>query len=380
MRWGIGTALLLIGLWLLPFQWCARQADDWYAGDADLQKSLVRGVESWLDTPLGRSSFTTGSSRFDGEWLFGTYMMAGMGLAQTAIEHPEWREHHVALMHRCIEQFLLPKVRAFDVEAWGEDPFETLGGPEGHAAFLGYFNLLLSFHRQLAGDSVHADLNDRITEALARRLEASPLLLIQSYPGEVYPVDNCAVIASIAMYDRATGADHGKLIDRWLDRCRSDYVDRRTGLLIQAIDYRDGQPIDYPRGSGTCLGLYFLSFADPQLSSDLHDAVKQRLMSRWFRFGVVREYPADVSDGAGDIDSGPIVLGYGVSPTGFAMAGARIHGHADQFRHLYATAHLFGAPLARHDQRNYVAGGPLGDAILLAMLTAQPRLTIEQKP
>ncbi|MEQ9321324.1 MAG: ATP-binding cassette domain-containing protein, partial [Polyangiaceae bacterium] len=67
-----------------------------------------------------------------------------------------------------------------------------------------------------------------------------------------------------------------------------------------------------------------------------------------------------------------LVFGYGISATGFAIGAARIHGDRERFEGLYATAHLFGAPVTQDGMTSVVTGGPLGDAILFAMLTAIP--------
>ena len=132
--------------------------------------------------------------------------------------------------------------------------------------------------------------------------------------------------------------------------------------------------MDHARGSGTALAVYLLSFSDPGLAAELYRAVKDKLARTFLGFGVVREYPSGNSGSSGDIDSGPVILGFGVSPTGFSLAGARIYRDEAFFADLYATAYLFGAPLDREDRRGFVTGGPLGDAILFAMLTAQPRM------
>ena len=85
----------------------------------------------------------------------------------------------------------------------------------------------------------------------------------------------------------------------------------------------------------------------------------------------MREYPRGVF-GLGDIDSGPVIFGFGVSSTGFSLAGARRYGDDDAFSALYATTHVFGAPTAVGDATRFATGGPIGDAILFAMLTAPP--------
>lgn len=367
LTWTTAATLYAIGLWTVPHWWCEREAERWFAGDATAQERLARGAERWIRQELGREHFQTGSAQFNGEWLFGTYLMAGLGFGQSALEHPEWRDRHLELMNLCVERIMSPAVRAFDRETWGSDPLESLDSDEhDHAAYLGYFNLLLGLQRRLDPASPYAPLHDRITAALARRLEKRPWLLLHSYPDEMYPVDNGAVIGSIGLHGQ-----YPAVVRRWVDNCRQRYIDPQTGLLYQCIDPRSGVAVDAPRGSGTALGLYFLSFADRALARDLYAAARRELAGTLLGFGVVREYPRGHGDGTGDIDSGPIVLGYGVSATGFSLAGSRMNGDAATFRRLFGTAYLFGAPVERSGRREYVMGGPLGNAILFAMLTAQ---------
>ena len=149
-------------------------------------------------------------------------------------------------------------MRAFDTESWKEDALDALDGDNDHATYLGYLDLLLGLHRLVSGQNTYADLNDRITAFLIRNLQDSPLLLLETYPGEAYPVDNC-----------------------------------------------------------------FVRFADEALAYDLYRGIKGSLASNIIGFGAVREYPRGVK-GSGDIDSGPIIAGFGHSATGFTMAGAHM--------------------------------------------------------
>ena len=363
-----------ITIWL-PAAWNGRLAERWYDGDTRLQVQLANGVAQWLDKGLDRDDFTTGSNQFDGEWLYGTYSMAAMGFGQCTLSQPDRREHYLALMEQAIDELLSDRVRAFDTESWNSDPLESLTSDEGHAAYLGYMNLAMSFHQLLDPNSRFAELNNRISEALHRRVAGSPTLLIESYPYEIYPVDNCAVIASIALNSRARGEPHDMLAHQWAGRCRRKYIDPQSGLLYQAFNSRTDEPYDTPRGSGTTLGLYMLSYMDMNLSRELYEAVEKQLFQTICGFGFMREYPFGQS-GAGDIDSGPVIFGLGLSPTGFAISGARIHGSPATFRALYASAHAAGAPLQHDDTFYFVTGASLGDAILFAMLTA-PREGID---
>jgi len=368
-----GIAAFAAAIATIPSVWCSRNAAKWMSGELETQLRLARGVERMvLGNELSRSRFHTGSRQFNGEWLFGTYLMAGIGFGQMALEHLELRERHTLLMSHCIERLLSPEVRAFDTEMWKEDPLQGLDGDNAHGAYLGYLNLLLGMHRQVLGEVKYAGLNDRITATLIRHLRASPILMIESYPGEVYPVDNCFAIGSIGLHQRVTGRDHTHVLQHWTKRVRKHYVDQKTGLLIQAVSKRTGSTLDGPRGSGTAFGLFAVHHADPELARDLYRGIKKSLAGTCLGFGAVREYPNGVN-GKGDIDSGPIMLGYGLSATGFTIAGARMMGDDRYFEQLFAMAHLFGAPVNRGDRREYLSGGALGNAILFAMFTA-PKL------
>jgi hypothetical protein len=157
-----------------------------------------------------------------------------------------------------------------------------------------------------------------------------------------------------------------------MKRLRDKYTDPKSGLIYQCIDGSNGNPHDAPRGSGTCLGLYFLSFYDPALSKELYMSAKRELQGGILGFGGMKEYPASVKGGLGDIDSGPVILGYGISPTGFMIAGTRIHGDYKFFRSLYSTAYLCGAPWDSSGKRIFATGGHIGNAIMFAMLTSIP--------
>ncbi|HMP77767.1 MAG TPA: hypothetical protein PKE12_15835 [Kiritimatiellia bacterium] len=363
-------AAFVVGVWTVPHRWCMRGADFWYDGDPAVQDALARGVERFVRDGVGLSDFHTGDAVFNGEWLFGSYLMAGFGFGQLALEQPAQAARHRALMRLCIDQLLQPDARAFDRLNWNRDALDALGSDEDHAAYLGYLNLLLGFHRLVESDSPYAELNEKITEHLTTRLAASPIRMLVTYPGEVYPVDNCAAVASIAMHARVNGAEPPPLVREWIANVRARYIDPDTGLLVQALSVA-GEPIDDPRGSGTSLGLYLMSFADDALAREWYAALRRSLGRTFLGFGAVREYPAGVH-GRGDIDSGPILFGYGLSATGFSIAGARMYGDRAYFRRLYASAHLAGAPLRRGDRLEFVTGGPLGNAILFAMFTAGP--------
>jgi hypothetical protein len=361
-----GSALFV--LFTVPIRLCSCHARDYYVGSVVAQQELANSAAEWLSQDADELAFHTGSARFDGEWYLIIHMAAVLGFVQTAKEHSEVRPKHAPLAARAVERLMLPKGRSHDQAAWGEDPLTSLGGPHGHLAFLAYANQALSVHRLLEPNSLFREQNALITEALARRFEANPQPLLESYPDETYPADNAVALASILVFDLATGQNHKPQLRRAMQELRTVATEPSSGLLFQRINSQRRSPEDAPRASGTAMAAFALGYADLELARPFWTAVA-RQSTTYFGFGGIREYsPGTV--GTGDVDSGPVVLGMSVSASGFALASARRFGDFERFRSLFSGAWLFGLPTSNGGTRHFAAGGPLGDVLLFALLTA----------
>jgi hypothetical protein len=367
---GVAAVAAAIFVAVVPAQIASSEARSAGPSPAEPALNLAQGVASYAKAQPSEAQYGTGSALFDGEWLFGTFMMAAMGHGQLARADLAGREKHLANMEAALDAMLGPRGQAFDAQRWGEAPLAP-GGAGTHAAYLGYANLALSLHRSLRPASRFASHNDQVSARLEQLLEARATVaqpLLETYPGEWYPVDNAAVLASVTLRRQVLSMPLCAAATRLSAALENRYI--QDGLLVQATG-PDGNALDSGRGSGTFLGSYFLSLSDPALSRKLYESGKRALYRQALGFGAMREYP-DGHKGSGDIDSGPIALGLGVSSTGFAMGAARAHGDAQVFERTYATAHLFGAPKDSARGRHYATGGPIGDAILFAMTTALP--------
>jgi hypothetical protein len=363
----VALLAFVLGFATVPHRVCERDAVKWFAGDAAQTDALAAGVARWTsaDLPL------------DGEWRFATYMMSAMGFGQVALDRADSRDASIARMETCLDALLSPRTSAFDARAWSNDAIESIAsvGPadRGHAGYVGYAALALALHRYLRPSSRFVEREEAFITALARRIDASPTGLLETYPGQVFPTDNTAALAALALHARAIHALPATALVRGLDALHAHAIDPSTGLLFHELT-ADAQPRDAPRASGTALGSYFLSFADGPTSRALFRALQRGQYRTVLGFGGMMEYPPGRGDGRrDDMVSGPVVLGFGVSASGFAIGASRAHGDYDVFTALGATAHLFGAPRSDHGILTYVTGGPVGDAILFAMFTA-PRV------
>ena len=364
----LATAVLVVRLFAPAV--CGREAAAWYRGDPDTQRALA---EELVAFEL-RDDDTPATSRFAGEWALVTHQMIALGLAQLCLAHPEWRERYAAVATKAAIKSFRPDMRDFGTRAWhGEDALASLASNNGHA-YLAYSALALGMARTV-DSRFPADVavtHNALIVAYERRLQASPTGLIETYPNEAYPTDVAAVAAAIAVHGRATGVDHHRVLMHWAERVAAIQVDRPSGLVIQRMSANHATRHDAPRGSGTALAAYFAGFADRRVAELLATGLFAH-EATFFGFGAIREYAAGHT-GSGDIDSGPVILGVSVSATGFALAPARALGRFDSFERIYRTTSLFGAPVSHGDRSCFATGGPIGNAILLAMLTSGPEL------
>jgi hypothetical protein len=345
---------------------CGWDASAYYSGDLAAQDALARAVIRSVNGATRPQFYATGSARFDGQSAIAIYQMAILGLGQIVLEHPEKRAEYLPTLLRAADRLVDPATHPYAAQRYGRSGLVPGGAGQ---AYLGYVNLALSMLRLVDPNNRHAALNDRMTEELARRLDASRTGLIETYPGETWPPDVAAVAGSIGLHSRATHRDRSELLTRWSKRFAQCALDR-SGYLVQRVASGGCKPLDAPRGSGTAIASYFIAFADPDLSRRLESALRSEGLVSLFGFAAINEY-AHGHSGYGDVNAGPVVMGVSVGATGFALGAARINGDEDLFERLYRTAHFFGTPVDGAGTRDFASGGALGNALLLAMLTAR---------
>src|SRR5512142_2117086 len=103
--------------------------------------------------------------------------MAILGLGQIMRAHPERRDAYLPAMRAAAARLTDPRTLPTAARAWGHNGLTAMAPDEGHA-YLGYVNLALGMLRAVDPSTPTAALNDRLTTALAERLDRSPTGLI----------------------------------------------------------------------------------------------------------------------------------------------------------------------------------------------------------
>lgn len=360
---------LAVTVAILPRTICGSAGASLFDGDEAAQDALARNLSTAILAHPGATFYPVGADlRFEGQSALAAYQMTILGLGQIVLEHPDKRDAYLPAIRAAADHLVDPATLKYAARVYGSHASVSMTDGAGHA-YAGYINLALGMLRLVDPETKHAALHDRLSRELGGRLFRAPNGLFETYPGETWPPDVAVVAGSIGLHARATHKDIQKEMDAWAERFEACAV-HASGYLIQRVRSGACTPVDAPRGSGTAIASYAIGFAHPGLSRKLHDALVTNGRITILGFGGLREY-APGFDGKGDTNAGPMVLGASVGATGFGLGAARMNGDRDLYVALYRSAHLFGIPAAAGDGTSFALGGVLGNALLLAMLTAK---------
>jgi hypothetical protein len=243
---------------------------------------------------------------------------------------------------------------------------------------------LTSYHKLCGGDKYLPFLRDQV-ETLSASIDESPYGLLNDYPNQCYPTDVSAAIEAIKRADTVLGTDHSAFVKRAIRAFEGKLVDE-TGLPPYFADAETGA-IEIARG---CSNVWILTWA-PDLWPD---AAK-----RWYanseeyfwqeRYGAVgfREFAKGTlnSEWYFDVDSGPVVGGFGAAACAFGAGACRANGRFDHAYPLCAELIAISWPLPNGTlllprMLSNTSDAPyLGEAGTLLALTRMPVDGVEIK-
>lgn len=239
----------------------------------------------------------------------------------------------------------------------------------------------ITSYTHLTGDRRHLPLlRDQVT-TLAASLDASPVGLLEDYPGECYPID---VVCSVACLQRAAallGMDLRDFVARERRAFTGPMLDSH-GLPPYVADWRDGRGFDCSRGTGNSHTLLFAPELWPDLARDWYAAYDRAFwQDRGWAAGF-REYPRDAGkpETFFEIDAGPVIAGFSPAANAFGLAATRRNGRFDHARTLGAQIVAASWPLPNGTLLGCrilsAVGGKhapyLGETALLFHLTQNP--------
>ena len=313
-------------------------------------------------------------SQFQGEWAIYSCSMLTEALSNMAELYPETKGEAVATVDSLIQIVKSPELRLYDKMRWSEDPLESLDGNQSHLSYLSHLAWMIGNYKRIGGDDKHDKLYDSLCETMNRRIVDSPIYNLPTYPSEpIYIPDMLVAIVALSDYSKSHKGKYSVTVNKWLERAKTEWCDRNTGLLISFLG-ENGVLDALIKGSYSVLNCYYLTKIDSEFAFEQYGKLKSKFFQT-FPLSGVKEYHDHSCWLGGDIDAGPIIMNLSPSGTAFALGSATFFGD-DGFRcRLLRTAEIAGHTVKWNDSRHYLLANIalVGEAITLAMRTNYKR-------
>jgi hypothetical protein len=191
----------------------------------------------------------------------------------------------------------------------------------------------LTSHARLTGDKEYLPVLRDQVDGLSSELDASRYGLLDDYPGECYPGDVLTAIAMIRKADKVLGTDHSAFVNRAIRGFQGKALDS-LGMVPYFAVASEGKPLDSSRGCGNSYVSLFSPEIWPEQARKWYDLYSQNFWQETWTCAGFREFPKDLTnnDWYLDVDSGPVLKGFGCAACAFGVGAARVNGH---FEHAY---------------------------------------------
>lgn len=240
---------------------------------------------------------------------------------------------------------------------------EDLPLPYG-AYYIGWSNYFLGKKLALQSpnqrDSSDVTLFKTNCEQIVKALHANTYPV--SYYGQAWPADVFMCVASLKQHDVLFQSKYATAIKKWIQQV-TNKLDT-NGLIPHAVDPGNGKVIESARGSSQSLILIMLNEIDTQLAHEHFQKYKALFVDTTFGLTGIREYPREIH-GTGDIDSGPVILGYGGASTIVGIHTLYTFGDYENAHKIRNAVEAFSFPITVGEQKKYFFGlMPIADAFI----------------
>ncbi|GAK54132.1 hypothetical protein U14_05410 [Candidatus Moduliflexus flocculans] len=371
---------LAAAVWLpcLHFFFRPKFADFWQEnGVPPIARQLAaRHLAIWTDPQLRQQELAQ-MQQHNPEWDFMSRTYFVLALANMALRDDTYRASALEIIEAIIENTLTVE-RDTGFQAFLLD-YGKSGGwkmqPPRSIFIDGEIALMIAARRMIAERADYQPLLAERVAIMIERMKLSPVLSAESYPDECWIFCNTVALAAIRLSDVLDGTDHRAFLRDWIVTAKRRLSEPQSGLLISTYAV-DGMPLSAgpgPEGTSIWMACNMLQVVNAEFAADQYRRARNELGRSFLGFGYSREWP-QTSEGAMDIDSGPIVPIFeaSASASGLAFLGAAGFRDVEYLTQLMTSLNFAGFPLKRGDALQYQTSNPVGDAVLLYALVQGP--------
>ncbi len=305
-------------------------------------------MEAWARARVasGDAATLSTSDLIETEWpMFGTtfYLWATEAIHGPAEERgaPLDEDTHAAV-DAALELILDPAHAKWVHDHWGPEYMTTENA---------FYRMMLvgglAAHANLTGDTPHHEKLRELADSLMADIDASDYGLLYDYPGECYPGDVLAGIAAVQRADAVLGTDHSEAI-AFAVRGFEEPVAAACGLPPFSAELHTPPVIGQVRGSANSYICTFGPELWPGKAQEWFDLYDQHFWQERMGIDGFREHPREshIPDSyVGDMDAGPVLLGFGMAASAFGVGASRAMGRFDRAYPLSAEMIAASWPL-----------------------------------
>jgi len=198
-------------------------------------------------------------------------------------------------------------------------------------------------------------------DAIARTFINSDQPFIESYNGMAWPADAMVCLAALAQHDALFPPVYTGIIQGWVGDVAGRLDER--GMLPHEWDPVRDVSRSAARGSSMALMNVFLPAIDRQLAETQFALFRRHFFTERFGLPAVREHPKGTY-GAGDIDSGPLIMGIGPAATIVALGACKMNGDAFHAHEFASVVEAFGFAVGQNERAYLFGALPIADLFI----------------
>jgi hypothetical protein len=186
----------------------------------------------------------------------------------------------------------------------------------------------LSSYEHLSKKTTYRAILVEQTNSLANELAKAKYHLLDDYPGQCYPNDVLWSAAAIQRADKLLDANHQKLAVDVMQVFNS-ITTTEFGLPAYMAEPETGKMMERPRGCGNSGILIFAPELDSKIAKQWYQNYEKYF---WQNNGLCRgfrEHSKTLNYSFSDVDSGPVIGGFGSIASAFGIGAARAAGRLD---------------------------------------------------
>ncbi len=333
----------------------------------------VNYLQRVIEEPLSYNSEIMQLSATNSEFILFSYAFTSYALTNIEVRDTSYRKRASKIIKTSILRVLDRQISSH----YGiyQSLMQTDSITDFSVLYLGHLNLMLGCYRLISKDSSFNKLNDKISKSLFKRYSDSKFLNLESYSNSIWIPDNSVALASLKIHSTNTGSNYETICKKWIDYAKANYLDKKTGVLFSTINPENGEALEEPRGSMLGWSIMFIYQFDRTFAVQLYKNYKKHFSKNYLVFRLFRERKNSRETNIGDIDSGPLILGFSIPANEFALSNAVLAGDYNTADKLMRLIKVGTKRIKKNNELKYkvkfvdMSISPMAEALVLYSLT-----------